>query len=248
MEPRERLMKKRNLPLFKGIRYWFESANNAIEGIMHAARTQKHLKFHLFASFFILLFCFLIGLDKYDFVIISIITLLMISAEMFNTAIESTVDLLEPEYSPLARIAKDVAAGAVFVLAVGAVIVGYLILWPYLQEIMLTGIRIHKHFPENIAILSLVINLLLIILLKSYTGKGLPLYGGFPSGHSALVFSLWISLLYLTTRLEWIIGGFTAALFISISRRFRGIHTWKEVLFGAVIGATVTYLLFYIFY
>jgi len=236
-------MDKQNL-----IGRWLSSANNAIEGVIHAAKTQRHLKFHLFIAFFTLLFCFLIGVAKNDFIIITIVTMLVIATEMLNTAIEQVVDMVCCDWSEPARIAKDVAAGAVLVMALGAVIVGYLVLWPYFQTIFREGFHLHRqHFSENITILAVIVNLLLIVLLKSRTGDGLPLRGGFPSGHAALSFSIFVSLTYLTDRTPIILAGLAFTLAVSITRRLNRIHTWIEIGTGALIGSGVTWLLFLIF-
>jgi hypothetical protein len=65
-------------PFMRVFSRWFAAANNAIEGILHAAKTQRHLQFHLAAAFSVLLGCFVIGLDKHEFAIIALITILVI--------------------------------------------------------------------------------------------------------------------------------------------------------------------------
>ena len=124
-------MKKKGESIFKFVINWIEASNNAIEGILHATKTQSHIKFHLFAAFSVLLFCFMIGVEKNEFIIITLITLLVIISEMFNTALEAIVNITSPKENKIAKIAKDIAAGAVLVSSVGAVIIGYLVLWPY---------------------------------------------------------------------------------------------------------------------
>ncbi|MCK4943253.1 MAG: diacylglycerol kinase, partial [Candidatus Aminicenantes bacterium] len=124
-------MKLRELPVLKLLFHWIDSANAAAEGIIEATRTQRHVKFHLMVAFIVLFGCFLIGVEKFEFIAIALITLLVIVAEMFNSALEVVVDLKSPERNEKARIAKDIAAGAVLITAVGALIIGYLILWPY---------------------------------------------------------------------------------------------------------------------
>ena len=90
-------MKRKREPVFKFIINWIESSNNAIEGILQATKTQRHIKFHLFAAFIVLLFCFVIGVEKNEFIIITLITLLVIVSEMFNTALEAIVDITSPK-------------------------------------------------------------------------------------------------------------------------------------------------------
>ena len=120
------------LPFVRIFSRWFDAANNAINGILQAAKTQRHLKFHLLAAFSVLLFCFALGVNKYDFAVIALVTLLVIVAEMFNSALEAAVDLSTRESSELARTAKDIAAGAVLISAVGSLVTAYLILGPHI--------------------------------------------------------------------------------------------------------------------
>lgn len=237
----------KNIPPFKQFIQWFEASNNAIEGILTATKYQKHIKFHLFAAFFILFFCFMIGIEKGEFISITIIILLVIISEMFNSSIEAIVDSKTEEKREWARIAKDIAAGAVLVSSIGALIVGYLILWPYILDMFTFGFQITKHQPENIAVLALTMVMLLIIGIKAYFGGGQPLRGGFPSGHSALSFSLWISIVKATHYPMVIYIGLALALLVSFHRLIRKVHSFWDILIGAILGSTLTIFLFWIF-
>ena len=241
-------MKGKRTPIFGFIINWFDAANNAIEGILHVTKTQRHIKFHLFAAFFILLFCFMIGVEKDEFIIITIITLLVIISEMFNSALESIVDITSPKENKIAKIAKDIAAGAVLVSSIGAVIVGYLVLWPYIIRIINEGFWIHKHYAENIAVLSVIVVMLIVIIVKAYLGRGDPLRGGFPSGHAAISFSLWISITKMTVNPVVIFGSLIVAVLISINQLYKKIHSVVDVIIGAIAGTAITLLLFFIFH
>jgi len=241
-------MKLQNLPIIRIFSRWFESANSATEGILHAARTQPHIKFYLIVSFILLFTCFMIGVNRFEFITIALITILVIVAEMFNSALETIVDMKSPENSDIARIAKDVAAGAVLICAVGAFIIGYLILWPYFIRIIDEGFWIAKHTPENIAVLAVIIIMLLVIMFKAYMGKGHPLKGGFPSGHAAIAFSIWISITFMSRHQILIFSTLLFAIAISLSRLQRKIHTILDIAFGIIFGSGITLLLFWIFY
>jgi diacylglycerol kinase (ATP) len=227
---------------------WLNAANDAINGVLHAARTQRHLKFHLTAAFAVLLFSFTVGVDKYEFALIALVILLVIVAEMFNSALEAAVDLAVQDYRELARKAKDVAAGAVLIAAVGALVIAYLILGPHIAGIWQGRYRVPRHAAGNIAVLAVIMIMLAVILIKARSGSLFPLRGGFPSGHTASAFSLWVSLLHVTSS-PWLAGaGLLAAVLAGVSRTRRGIHTWREVIFGALLGAAVTLILFRVFY
>jgi diacylglycerol kinase (ATP) len=235
-------------PFMRIFSLWLDSANNAINGILQAARGQRHLKFHLTAAFSVLLFCVVIGVDKYDFVAIALIILVVLVAEMFNSALEAAVDLAAREYRDLARVAKDIAAGAVLISAVGALVIGYLILAPHVARLWRGDYRVPHYAAGNIAVLAVILIMLIVILIKARSGSRSPLRGGFPSGHTASAFSLWVSLVHVSAD-AWLVGlGLLAALLVGASRLRLKVHSWRDVLFGALLGSAVTLLLFQVFH
>ncbi len=230
------------------LRKWVDSINCAIEGILVAARTQRHLRYHLYSAAVVLIVAYILGVDRTDFLVISIAVILVLLAEMINTAIEYVVDLISPEFSERARMAKDVAAGAVLVTAIGAIVVGYVILFPYLNKIFEKGFHVAKHPKEEIAVISIILVLILVVVFKAYFGKGHPLRGGLPSGHSAVAFSAWVTVMYFTKSLTVSLITFILATFIAQSRVATRVHTPMEVVIGGILGAGTTWLLFLLFY
>lgn len=241
-------MKLSNLIIYRNIVKWLKASSNAIEGILYASRTERHLKFHLFSAFCILLFCFVVGLDKIEFIIIVVITLLVIITEMINSAIEKVVDLYSREYNTLSKIVKDIAAGAVLITAAGAIIIGYLVLYPYIKKIFSDGFWIAKHRPENIAVLAVIIVLLVVIFLKTTIKKGEELRGGFPSGHAALSFSIFTSAYYIFE--NKVLLGFILFLAIIISAQRLTLKMYRiiDVIAGVLIGSLITLGLFWVFH
>jgi diacylglycerol kinase (ATP) len=230
------------------LRRWADSAGHAIEGILYAARTQRHLRYHLYTAAFVLILIYILGVGRTDFLITAIAVILVLLAEMINTAIEYVVDLLSPEHNESARIAKDVAAGAVLITAFGAVIIGYIILFPYFSTIFQNGIYIAKHSKEEITLIATILVLITVIVLKSYFGKGHPLIGGMPSGHAALAFSVWVAITYSTESFAASLFSGALAIIIAQSRVTVRAHSPLEVIVGALLGASITLLLFFIFY
>ena len=151
---------------------WFESVNLAIEGILYAAKTQRHMRYHFWVAAAILIFSLFLSITKLEFLILAFAILFVLFAEMINTAIEATVDLLSPSYSKLAKIAKDTAAGAVLIASIGAVVTGYLVLYPHLREPFTKGIEFAKNSPEHITFIALVIVIIAVIMSKAYSKKG----------------------------------------------------------------------------
>ncbi len=230
------------------LRRWIDSTNNAIEGILYAAKTQKHLRYHFYLAAIVLILSYILGVESKDFVFITFAVILVLLAEMFNTALEYIIDILSPEYTIKARIVKDVAAGTVLITVFGAVVIGYLILFPYINRVFNTGLAVVKNSKGEIALIATTLVLILVIILKTYLGRGHPLRGGMPSGHAAIAFSIWVTITYITENFVASLLTFIMAVSISQSRIGVKAHRPIEVILGGLIGAGVTFLLFKIFY
>lgn len=96
----------------------------ASQGFFSALRTERNLRIHCVVAVLALVICFFLKVELWAWVSILILIGLVLFAELFNTAIETVVDLVTPEFDPLAKRAKDIAAAAVLVLATLSVIVG----------------------------------------------------------------------------------------------------------------------------
>ena len=229
------------------LKRWIKSANFAIEGILHAAKTQRHVRYHFYSSAAVLMLSYFLGITRTELLIVALAAITVLLAELLNTSIETVVDLFSPEHCEEARIAKDVAAGAVLVTAVGAALIGYIILSPPLFRSFREGFHVAKHSGEEISVAAFVLVLILVVLLKAYFGKGTPLRGGLPSGHAALAFSAWVAISYSTGNLRVTLLSFLFALGVGVSRIISGVHTIAEVVAGGLVGASITFLLLRIF-
>jgi diacylglycerol kinase (ATP) len=228
-------------------RQWLRSVNFAIEGILQAAKTQRHLRYHFYIAAAVLLISYVLGVSRTEFLIIALSVIAVLLAEMLNTAIEATVDIISPEHSEKARVIKDIAAGAVFVTAFGVAVIGYIILFPYMRDAFHKGLHIAKHSQEEISVIAFVIVVILVVITKTYFGKGLPLRGGMPSGHAAVAFSAWVAITYITESYIVSLLCFVLALIIAQGRVVTKAHSQWEVILGSLMGASVTFLLFRIF-
>jgi diacylglycerol kinase (ATP) len=226
---------------------WLKSANFAIEGILHAAKTERHVRYHFLSAASVLLLSYILGVSRIEFLIIALSVIAVLLAEMFNTAVEALVDIVSPEQSEKARIAKDIAAGAVFLTAFGVAVIGYIILFPYMKNAFHSGISITKHSQEEIALIAFILVVILVVMTKTYFGRGLPLRGGMPSGHAALAFSAWVATTYITENFVASFVTFFTAGIIAQSRVTTHAHTPWEVVLGGLMGASVTFLLFRLF-
>jgi len=227
---------------------WVQKANLAIEGIIYAVKTQRHMQYHFIAALTALVLSLFLNISRTEFILLTMAIILVLVTEMLNTAIEVTVDMISETYHPLAKIAKDIAAGVVLIAAVGALILGYLILYPALKASFATGAwQVRKAPHDVVAFVSLSVVTIIVIIIKALLGKGEPLRGGMPSGHAAVSFSIWITTFYLAGSFTLEIFTFVLAVMVSWSRWSAGIHRPIEVLAGAVLGAGVTLLFFQIF-
>jgi diacylglycerol kinase (ATP) len=225
-----------------------QSANLAIEGIIYSVKTQRHMRYHLSAALAALVLSLGLNITRTEFILLCMAIILVLATEMLNTAIEVTVDMISETYHPLAKIAKDIAAGVVLVASIGALILAYLILYPALTAAITSGQWHPRKAPSDvIAFVSLAVVVIVVIFIKALLGKGDPLRGGMPSGHAAVSFSIWAAAVYLTKSAPVGVLTFILALMVSWSRWSSGIHRPVEVLAGAAIGAGLTALFFMIF-
>ena len=224
-----------------------ESFNNAIRGIINAVVSEPHMKFHLFTAIIVLTLSLIVDITKYEVMLIIMMIAMVITAELLNSAVEKIVDWISPEYSLMAKYIKDVAAGAVLVSAIASLAIGYLIFYDNLIALYFNGDNFIKLFGRigNITIIILGIVSILVIIIKAHFNKGTALEGGMPSGHSALAFSIFAIVIYMTNNIRIDVLVFLMALLVAQSRVKSKIHTLKEVFWGGVLGFTVSSLMMY---
>lgn len=112
------------------------SFHNALAGIWYVIRTQRNAQIHLLIATLVIMGGAFLRLSLTHWAILTLTIGLVMAAEIFNTALEALVDLISPDFHPLAKITKDTAAGAVLILTIVAAIVGLLILGPSLWKIL----------------------------------------------------------------------------------------------------------------
>lgn len=219
-------------------KFW-SSFHFAFQGIMYAVRTQPNMRVHLLAALLVLLATLVLRLDRIYLVAIVITIVIVLALEMVNTAIEAVVDLLTVAHHPLAKTAKDAAAGAVLIATVGALVVGYLVFYQGIQQ---GGTRVYEavaQVPANVILVILAVSAILTLFAKAWVGRGSPLQGGAVSGHTALAFAASTGLaLFIQRPLVAVLAYFVAFL-VAQSRVEARIHSVFEVAWGAVLGALV---------
>ncbi|WP_297517504.1 diacylglycerol kinase [uncultured Clostridium sp.] len=224
-----------------------DSFNFAINGIIYALRTQRNMRIHFGIALIVLFATFFYNISKLEFIALSICITLVVVAELINTAIESVIDLSTNHYHPLAKIAKDTAAGAVFLTALNAILVGYIVFGDKITQItyeLVTKIKDKDHFLIFIVIMIVAI---LTVIAKAIWGEGTPLQGGMPSGHSAIAFSVATCISMISNEPIVYMLSYFMALITAQSRVDSKVHTVNEVIVGAILGISVTVVIFKIF-
>lgn len=224
-----------------------KSFNYAVEGIIYSLSTQRHMRFHYLIAFFVILGSLFFELSKVEFAIIILCIGLVIICEMINTAIESVVDLITDEYAPLAKIAKDVSAGAVLVSALVSVAIGYLIFFNKINPVAQSVIYKIRTQDIHIAFVGLILILIVVVVFKTLAKSGTPFQGGIISGHAALGFGLATAITLISANTLVASMSFVMAILVAQSRVEGKIHTTREVIIGGITGILVMILLFQIF-
>lgn len=206
---------------------------------MYAARTQPNMRAHLIISLLVILAALILRLGRDYVVDLVIIIAVVLALELLNTAVESIVDLLTVTHHPLAKTAKDAAAGAVLVASVAAVVVGYLVFY---QGLINGGQRVFEavaSVPSNIAFVVLTVVAITTIFAKAWVGRGSALQGGAISGHAALAFAAATLLAFLYQRPLAALLAYFVAFLVAQSRVEAKIHSAGEVVAGSVLGTVV---------
>ena len=201
-----------------------ETFNYAFQGVVHALRTHRNMRLHVLIAAAVLI------------------------AEMLNTGIEAAIDIATTSFDPMAKLAKDIAAGAVLIAAVNAIVVGYLVFSGAIAHRSERLLHKLANAPAELTLIALVVVILAVIVTKAITGRGTPLRGGLPSGHAALAFAGWmaITLVLKDSGHQFLISSLALimALLVAQTRVESGVHSVLEVAYGGALGALVTLVLF----
>jgi diacylglycerol kinase (ATP) len=170
-----------------------ESFNYAVEGIIHVLRTHRNMRIHLAAAVLVLLLALWIGVNRIELVMLLLAIAFVLIAEMMNSAIEAAIDVATSSFDPLAKLAKDIAAGAVLIASINAVAVGYLVFSGHVSESTTNFFDRLRDAPIKLTLIALILVVIIVIATKAISGRGTPLRGGLPSGHAAIAFAAWMA-------------------------------------------------------
>jgi diacylglycerol kinase (ATP) len=227
-----------------------DSFNYAFEGIIHTLRTQRNMRIHLAVAFIVLVTALIVNVTKLELIALLISITFVLIAEMINTAVEAAIDIATTSFDPMAKLAKDIAAGAVLIASVNAIAVGYLVFAGKVADRSSRLLDRLRDAPAELTLVALVLTVILVIATKAYTGRGTPLRGGIPSGHAALAFAGWMAATYVAgADHRFLISSIALimALLVAQTRVESGVHSTLEVTYGAVVGALAALVVFQVF-
>lgn len=226
---------------------FIKSFNYAVQGIISAIHSERNMKFHYAAALGVIVFSLFFNLSRIEFIALFFAVTFVIVAELFNTAIERTVDMVTQGYHPMAKLVKDVSAGAVLLAGINAAVTGYLLFFDRIisfSDVVLVRI---KNSGPHLTMVAVAVVLILTVGLKLYKWKdngGSYFQGGAVSGHSALAFCMAASITFIS------MNGFIAALsfglaFLVAESRIEGeIHKPMETVAGAILGIAIAVIIF----
>jgi diacylglycerol kinase (ATP) len=224
-----------------------ESFNFAIEGVIHVLRTQRNMRLHFAAAVAVIVVAVAVGVSKIELSVLLVSIAFVLVAEMINTAVEGTIDAATTSFDPMAKLAKDIAAGAVLIASVNAVAVGYLVFAGKAADKTADVLDRVRTAPAQITLVALVLTVIIVIATKAWTGRGTPLRGGLPSGHAAVAFAGWMAATYIVNDSHRFVVSaltFIMALLVAQTRVESGVHSALEVAYGGALGALVTLAVF----
>jgi diacylglycerol kinase (ATP) len=227
-----------------------DSFNFAFEGIIHVLRTQRNLRIHFAVAVAVLIVALIVDVTKMELISLLISVTFVLIAEMLNTAVEAAIDIATTSFDPMAKLAKDIAAGAVLIAAINAIAVGYIVFSGKVADRSSNLLDRLRHEPAELTLVALVLTIIIVIATKAYTGRGTPLRGGVPSGHAALAFAGWMAATYVAGQdHRFLISSIALimAILVAQTRVESGVHSALEVTYGALVGALATLVVFQVF-
>jgi diacylglycerol kinase (ATP) len=209
------------------------------------------MRIHFLVAAVVLIVAFAAGVSKLELIALLLAIAFVLIAEMINTAVEGAIDVATTSFDPMAKLAKDIAAGAVLIATATAVAIGYLIFSEQLSRPSSRLLNKLRDAPVDLTMIALILTIIVVIATKALTGRGTPLRGGLPSGHAAIAFAGWMAATYVLSDSShrFLVSSLTflMALLVAQTRVESGVHSTLEVAYGGLIGSLLTLVLFQLF-
>lgn len=214
-----------------------KSFRYALEGLKYTVVTQRNMRIHLVVALAVLLISLYLPLQKMEVLVLFVAITLVLFAELINTAIEAVVDMVTSEYHPLAKIAKDVSAGATLLTAGLAIIIGISVFYPYLDQFMQGLLVASPTKPRIVLAAVIVFDFFFTLMLKAIfhrVGKN----QWEPSMITSLSFCIATLIVAITWNLIITLLVYVLTTFV-LAMRFRMDGNRRSILLGSLIGIIV---------
>lgn len=226
---------------------FIDAWKNAFNGIIYATTTQNNIKRQLIIAVIVVIVSLFFNLSRAEFLCFLFTIVLIIFAEMVNTAIETVVDLYVDVYHPKAKIAKDVAAGGVVITTINAIIVAYFLFFDKMADIGLAFLENVTSNPVHLtfAIMVIVIIAMLALIAYAKTNKHKTLNAKLvPSGHAAIGFAANTLIWLLTDNIVILMLSLVISILLVESRMAAKEHTLAEIIFSSCFGTVLVLVLY----
>lgn len=222
----------------------------AYEGLVWAINHEKNMKFHMLALAILLVASLFFNLSRVEMITLVFAVCFVLGFELLNTSLEQAVNLASGgKYSPFAKASKDLAAAAVFISALNALFVAYLIFFDKFIDIYNSVIVRITRQPSHLTVTTISLVIVVTIFLKGvfYEGHGTAFKGGFVSGHTSLSFCIATIGIMLSDEPLVKLLFLLLALIVAESRYESNIHSIPEIIRGAILGTSMAMAIFGIF-
>ena len=230
---------------------FIEAWKNATNGIIYSATTQRNIRIQLVLAVIVMVLSLFYGLETTEFLCLGFAIFMVIFAELINTAIETVVDLFVDVYHPKAKIAKDVAAGAVVLAACNALVVGYFIFFKEenMKAISESLFNNMVKSPMHLAFVAMLLVVIAVIAVKAGCSKkkerGQLIKNGFvPSGQAAIAFAALTAIWIVSKDIVVVTLALALAIMVVGNRVYSNERTKAEVVFGICMGILIVHLVY----
>src|SRR5260370_33882153 len=136
------------------------------------------MRVHFAIAVAVLIAALAVSVSRLELIALLLAIAFVLIAEMINTAVEGAIDVATTSFDPMAKLAKDIAAGAVLIATVNAIAIGYLVFAGKAADKTARVLDKLRNAPAEITVVALVLTAIVVIATKAWTGRGAPLRGG----------------------------------------------------------------------
>lgn len=226
---------------------FIEACENAVNGIIYATTTQSNIKKQLVIAVIVMVLSLFFELTRAEFLCLCFAVFAVIFAEMVNTAIETIVDLITDKYHPKAKIAKDVGAGAVVLVALNAIIAAYFLFFQKIGQVGTTVLDTMMQSRNHMAFVAIMITIIAVVAIKAAMSSNKEKLGRNRfdiSGQTALAFAA-LTAIWLNTK-DIVIFVLTLILSVLIAENRVEVKSksLSEIIFSSAMGILIVLLIY----